>query len=166
MNDHGSLPPSEMLVGLYRYWDGKRAGRSMPSRDDIDPLDIRDCMPSLIICDVETAPLRFRYRLIGTRLTELVHRDVTGRYMDESLYGDNIEVVKEPFVETYETRAPVVVSGRLIWGNIERAVAALALPLSNDGKTVNMILFAVDVGHIDPLLPDGVPVMHRDLIRK
>jgi hypothetical protein len=166
MSDQERLAPSEMLLGLFDYWDRKRAGRPMPSRDDIDPLDIRDVMPSIIIVEIEPEPLRFRYRLIGTRLTELVHRDVTGRYIDESLYGDNIDVVKGPFLEAYQTRAPVAVRGRLSWGNVERQAAALALPLSADGRTVNMVVFAVDVGDLNPLLPDGVPVIHRDLIHK
>lgn len=166
MNDRGPPPASEMLVHLFDYWNRKRAGRRMPSRDDLDPIDIRDVMPSVIICEVEPEPLRFRYRLIGTRLTELVHRDVTGRYIDESLYGDNVDVVKGPFLEAYQTRAPVAVRGRLSWGNVERQVAALALPLSADGETVNMVFFAVDVGDLNPLLPDGVPVIHRDLIKK
>ena len=166
MNDVGAQVPSELLVGLFGYWEQKRAGRRMPSRDDIDPLDIRDCMPTIIICEIEPEPLRFRYRLIGTRLTELVHRDVTGKYIDESLYGDNVEVVEGPFLEAYQTRAPVAVRGRLKWDNVERQVAALALPLSNDGSTVNMVMFAVDVGDLNPLLPDGVPVIHRDLIKR
>jgi hypothetical protein len=166
MNDVGAQLPSEMLLGLFGYWDRKRAGRRMPARADIDPIDIRDWMPSIIFCEVEPEPLRFRYRLIGTRLTELVHRDATGRYIDESLYGDNVEVVKGPFLEAYQTRAPVALRGRLKWGNVERAVAALSLPLSNDGETVNMVVFAVDVGDLNPLLPEGVPVMHRDLIKR
>ena len=166
MNDSGLPTPSEMLIGLFGYWDSKRAGRRMPSRDDLDPIDIRDCMPSIILCDVERDPPRFRYRLIGTRLTELVHRDVTGQYIDESIYGDNADVVKGPFLEAYETRAPVAVRGRLRWNNVERQVAAISLPLSNDGETVNMVMFAVDFGDLNPLLPDGVPVIHRDLIKR
>jgi hypothetical protein len=166
MSDVGTQLPSGMLLGLYGYWDGKRAGRRMPARADIDPIEIRDWMPSIIICEAEPAPLRFRYRLIGTRITELVHRDVTGRYIDEELYGDNVEVVKGPFQEAYSTRAPVALRGRLKWGNVEREVAALALPLSNDDQAVNMVMFAVDVGALNPLLPDGVPVMHRDLFKR
>jgi hypothetical protein len=166
MNDVGTQLPSEMLLGLYGYWDRKRAGRRMPARADLDPIEIRDWMPSIIICEVEAEPLRFRYRLIGTRITELVHRDATGRYIDESLYGDNVEVVKGPFLEAYQTRAPVALRGRLKWGNVEREVAALSLPLSNDGETVNMVMFCVDVGDLNPLLPDGVPVMHRDLFKR
>ena len=166
MNDAGSLTPSEMLIGVFNYWDAKRAGRRMPSRDDIDPVDIPHYMPSVILCDVEPAPLRFRYRLIGTRLTELVHRDVTGHYIDESLYGDNVDVVKGPFLEAYQTRAPVAVRGRLSWNNVERQAAGLSLPLSGDGETVNMVMFTVDVGDLNPLLPDGVPVIYRDLIKR
>jgi hypothetical protein len=28
-----------------------------------------------------------------------------------------------------------------------------------------MVMFCVDVGDLNPLLPEGVPVMHRDLIK-
>ena len=84
MSDAGLPTASEMLVGLHGYWDSKRAGRLMPSRDEIDAAEIPQVMPSVMLCDVELGPLRFRYRLVGTRVTELVHRDVTGRYIDES----------------------------------------------------------------------------------
>jgi len=56
----------------------------MPSRRDMDPLGIEPrLLPWIIILDVEEAPRRFRYRLIGTRLVEVMDRDVTGHYLDD-----------------------------------------------------------------------------------
>ena len=35
----------ERVRAIYRYWDGKRNGRLMPSRADLDPVDIPKLLP-------------------------------------------------------------------------------------------------------------------------
>src|SRR5262249_29610092 len=44
------------LQFLLRYWDFRRDARSMPSRADIDVLDLRMCVGHLIIIDVGDEP--------------------------------------------------------------------------------------------------------------
>jgi len=49
----------------------------------MDPVEITPrLLPWMMLLDVEHAPRRFRYRLIGTRLVEVMDRDLTGHYLD------------------------------------------------------------------------------------
>ncbi len=128
------------LVRLYRHWETVRGTRSMPSRAEFDPLALPDLLGNLLLIDVMRDPLRFRYRLIGSRLTERVGRDMTGRFFDdvpepvyrERLYDWHGGVEKE--------RAPRAgtTARRLLerWEPYE----ILTLPLSADGTNVDMTL--------------------------
>src|SRR3546814_5878253 len=41
------------LQQLYAYWDDKRAGRPYPTREDIDPLELKFILGCLLLLDVE-----------------------------------------------------------------------------------------------------------------
>ncbi|MBT6285663.1 MAG: PAS domain-containing protein [Rhodospirillaceae bacterium] len=57
---------SSIVKDCYSYWRGKVIGDRLPSRSDIDPVDIPKLMPHAVILDVRREPeLDFRYRLIG-----------------------------------------------------------------------------------------------------
>src|SRR5262245_2454510 len=70
------------LSALYDYWEGKRAGRAMPTRADIDPLEMRAWLGNLLLIDV-CGEGRFTYRLYGTGFVQSFGRDMTGRSVDE-----------------------------------------------------------------------------------
>ncbi|MGH6894386.1 MAG: PAS domain-containing protein [Dongiaceae bacterium] len=63
---------SPRIHRLYSYWNGLRQGGSdiLPRRADVAPDQIRELLPNIMIVDVEQSPLRFRYRLVGTRVVE------------------------------------------------------------------------------------------------
>ena len=68
------------------YWRLKSAGKPMPRRSDIDPLDIPKLLPHVMV--VEALPSgRYRYRLIGTENADAQGVYATGRYLDEVLPG-------------------------------------------------------------------------------
>ena len=128
------------LVTLYHHWDHARAGRAMPSRADVDPLALPKLLGNLILIDVLHDPLRFRYRLIGTHLTERIRRDMTGKFFDdipEPLYRDRLHDWHGGVVEEKQPRAGVT-ARRLLdrWEPYE----ILTLPLSSDGTRVDMTL--------------------------
>src|SRR5258708_14208087 len=51
------------LLPVRAYWDGKRQGRFAPRRADIAPMDLVAALPRIMLADVLTDPLDFRYRL-------------------------------------------------------------------------------------------------------
>lgn len=124
------------------HWRGICGARAMPTPRELDVLHIpRRVLPHVSLLDIEYAPeRRFRWRLIGTAITSVLERDVTGRYWDE-IYDDAVFV---PWVNTVdrvlESRAPMRftakahVAGKDIYG-----AEHIYLPMSSDGERVDRI---------------------------
>ena len=130
------------IADLYDYWVARRGARAMPSRKDVDPVQIPKHLPNLMLVDVLRDPLRFRYRLIGTRVVAASAEDRTGQFFDQVRFlNANPAVVKH-----YET---VVTQGTPHYAlepfhnrqsDSTYRVQRLLLPLSSDGVSVDMIL--------------------------
>ncbi len=142
--------PSAMMSPILRqlrdYWLALRGERTMPSRADIDPVHIPALLPHIVLVDVIGAPPVFRYRLVGTGVTEIANRDATGCILDESLYGNNTDRMLLAYRETVADGRPkavreVVQFVQKDWVRIE----VLLMPLSADGQNIDMILGAVDM---------------------
>ncbi|HEX3881929.1 MAG TPA: PAS domain-containing protein [Stellaceae bacterium] len=139
----GMLPFSDpRLHQAFAYWRRKAAGRPLPRRRDIDPIEIPKLLPDVMLVDVE-ADGRYRYRLIGTENTQAQGIKATGRYLDEvlpgleyknhvlGLYDESVRMRQALYSECLflspERLAP------------ERHTKVLFMPLSEDGDTVNMV---------------------------
>jgi hypothetical protein len=129
------------LKALLDLWQQKRKGRPMPARADFTPFDLKAQLGHLILVDVEPAPIRFRYRLVGTTITDILQRDVTGRYFEEIYTGPLLTALLEAFAWVVEKRAPLRIFSRTGHpGNPVFAYDCLLLPLCADGTAVNMVL--------------------------
>ena len=71
-------PTGAMLLALHEYWTRKRGDRAMPSRADLDPLDMVPLLPNVFLVNVQQEPLDFVYRLLGTGIVARSLRDYTG----------------------------------------------------------------------------------------
>jgi hypothetical protein len=70
---------------LYEYWLSRHhPDGSLPTRQDIDPLDIPKLLPWVWMVDIHRNPTRFKFRLFGTRHVEAVGRDLTAQWIDEA----------------------------------------------------------------------------------
>lgn len=135
------------LDQAYRYWLGKAAGRAMPSRADIDPVDIPKLLPDVMLVE-RFADGRYRYRLIGTENASAHGVNATGRFLDEVLPGPDY---RAHVLALYDECAA---TGRALYSEClffspsrhqpERHTKVLFMPLSADGTTVNMI-FVIQV---------------------
>ncbi|HEX7005587.1 MAG TPA: PAS domain-containing protein [Alphaproteobacteria bacterium] len=133
-------PRHEVLKQLYAYWLAKRGDRRAPSRADIDPIEIAAQLPYVVLVDVEHDPLRLRFRLIGTAVVKGFNQDLTGRYFDEIAHTPEQRALNERLVAVATWGPPLCAmldythkDGRFV--RYER----LALPLSSDGATVDML---------------------------
>jgi hypothetical protein len=97
---------SDMVRTLHRWWLDRRAG-DIPDRADLDPADLKPLLPNLFVVDVEHDPFRIRYRLVGTRATEVTGYDITGHYLDNLLAADAGEPWVEHYRTAYRTRLPL-----------------------------------------------------------
>jgi hypothetical protein len=144
-----------LLMRLLAYWQGKRGRRAMPSRADIDPNEIRDLLPHLLLTDVvnEQGRTRFRYRLVGTAVQEAFGREMIGQYIDELMSGTYRDFIVGLYQDLVERKKPIY--SESIYGSSDPRnklwTERLMLPLSTDGKHVNMVLSAQVFRHGSPL---------------
>ncbi len=64
---------------LYGYWRACAQSRPIPSRYDIDPVDIPHLLPGLSLLDAGEELESLRCRLAGTRVREIYGTEITGR---------------------------------------------------------------------------------------
>jgi hypothetical protein len=128
---------SVIVQRMAAYLARKRGERAMPSRVDIDPTEIREFLPYVVLADIERDPLRVYYRLVGTRIAEF-YGDFTGTWMHDRPISDAYRTIAENIYRTLiESKAPV-------YGVTEMRTRTDAMvsyewgyfPLSNDGANV------------------------------
>ena len=141
------VDPTELapeLRALKDYWNSKRGIRTMPRRADIDPLELRHHLPWLSLVEVLDGTQDFRFRLLGTEVTNALQRDSTGKTVRE-VYGDAEPDVLRWMLDVYTIavtqKCPVLRRGTLRVVNKDFVTfESLHLPLSDDGVVVNMLI--------------------------
>ncbi|HEX3673530.1 MAG TPA: PAS domain-containing protein [Rhizomicrobium sp.] len=135
-----------ILRFLREYWESKRAGRAMPSRGDIKPSEMKEHLGWIILQDVLPDYADFRYRMIGSRVTQYFLGDSTGKTVSETFapYGEAaVNGVLAVHRKSARDRVVLRTHGGAGWlGRSFLDFDALYLPLSDDGLTANMILSA------------------------
>jgi hypothetical protein len=136
----------------FAYWRGKAAGRAMPRRADIDPIEIPALLPDVMLVECCDGG-RYRYRLIGTKNERAHGINATGRFLDEVLPGPGY---RSHVLGLYDE---CVANRRALYfeclffsparGAPERHTKVLFLPLSPDDTVVNMILVVQVFFYVD-----------------
>ena len=135
---------SPRIKRFYDYWNARRAAPDfVPLRADFDPADLRELLPNIVIMEVERSPLRFRYRLVGTRVVEFNNLDFTGLYLGTIGWDEERQLV-DSCTDAAAGRTPLC--GFYTWtlrnGNIGKCEFAL-FPFSDDGATITQ-LFGIE----------------------
>lgn len=107
--ERGDLPEQSLVVELEAYWNSLPCSDGLPSRRDIDPVEIGgELLPWIFLLDVirEDGRLDYLYRLTGTSNVELVGRDPTGQRASEIFANDEHAFVIETFDQTVNERMP------------------------------------------------------------
>jgi hypothetical protein len=139
-------PLAHSVLGpLLRYWQQKCAARTMPSRRDIDPLEMRpDLLPHLVLTDLLDRGTRVRFRLVGTTLVKRWGVDPTGRYLGGELKGGWWEAFAAFHRLAYAERSPLYGESEFVWDGGRRLEARLLLlPLTQDGPDPAIALGAI-----------------------
>jgi hypothetical protein len=131
------------LIRFYDIWAALRGDRAMPSRKDVDVLHIPpEFLPNLMLIDVLHAPRRYRYRLIGTQVVAASGEDRTGEAFENVEFFKANPVVLEQYNCVAENRRPL--HSLEPFTNFATGatydVDRLLLPLSSDGRTVDMLM--------------------------
>ena len=135
---------SDILCYAVNYWCAKRGGRAMPARRDIDPLELRRLLPNIYLIDV-VKPSLYRYRLIGTTISNRLRGDATGSFADEAIFGEHAHLIVEMYDHLVESRGPIINRARSFWTEVDWLnYTSVLMPLSADGENVTMMLGAMD----------------------
>jgi hypothetical protein len=139
-----SLPLTEMrdplLREAYDYWSRQRGDRTMPSRRDIAPEDMRAFLTHVMLIDVHREPLDFIYRVFGTGIADAHGREYTGKSARLLEPAGFAELVWQQYLEVVEAKAPRLHAVRRDTGARYEKYQRLTLPLSSDGTSVDKLL--------------------------
>jgi hypothetical protein len=133
------------LRELHDVWLRLRGDRRMPARRDFDPSEMRKLLPHIMLIDVDASmprEKRYRVRLHGTAQVGYQGIDWTGAYLHEKtdkVAAERLGAVGDHIVET---REPWISTGGLYWLPTKpfSRFESILLPLSDDDRSVNMIL--------------------------
>jgi hypothetical protein len=145
--DEAALAHDERLLGLFRLWQSKRNGRTLPARGDFDHRDLLPWFGNLILVDVIDGGADYRYRLFGITLAQEAGFDMTGKLLSKYPIRSNLPHFLEVFGNVIRTRAPALSEHDPGVSHIRRR-RRLTLPLGKDGETVDMIMtgnYAVEI---------------------
>jgi hypothetical protein len=139
--DRSSWNPK--LAEFFDYWLSIKPAEGLPGRQHFDPLHIPFLMSRVWMLDVLRDPLRYRYRLAGTKEVETLQREVTGQMFtdvhphlteDSQAFGRFNETALSG-AATYR-KGPVVA----IHNKEHQTVENCIVPLARDGSTVDIIV--------------------------
>lgn len=145
--EHDLPCSSEVLRSAFCYWRSKLRSGRLPGRADIDPVEMRGLLPSLMLVDIEARESGrwFRYRLMGEHPITVLGFNATGRYLNEVLPSngprrdilERYDAICDSRRAHYWVRA--FIQRRKSWRDYER----VAMPLAGDGWTVDMLLVSL-----------------------
>jgi hypothetical protein len=131
------------LRRFFEYYQAKAGARPFPARGDLDPVEFSYALGDITLIDVAYDPLRFSFRLDGSRHVERFGFDLTGRSLDDFPYPEMRQAIYDSYRTVIDGRVPqryyrdLESSGR--WFRYE----TLILPLSEDGTQINMLISAI-----------------------
>ncbi len=121
------------------YWRQKRGIRLAPTRGDIDPVDIAPVLPQVMLVDVGSDPVDFRFRLAGTGLFKIHGAELTNKRaldLEPPAYG---ALIHRLYCDALARRAPIV-HRLLIECETRRSAYMRIVPLSEDGQAINRLM--------------------------
>lgn len=137
------LPPYDARIAeLHRLWQTIRpAPGLLPGRQHFDPLAVPKLLRWMYLVEIEPAPMRFRYRLLGTEHVFALGRDVTGEWLDEAHPAFASSPAYPQFLATAAGQLAYYCGPPTYYFERDHLlIERLLLPLARDGRKVDMVL--------------------------
>lgn len=129
----------------YGYWKNKAGARPAPAWSDINPAEIRDLLPNVVVIHVQREPLDFVERITGQRILDNGRRNSMGVPWREFPGRGPNSRIWQVMADVVEQRQPnfqkIPYVGRL---RDFLYLQTIVCPISDDGETVNKLLGFVD----------------------
>lgn len=156
-----NMAPTRML---FSYWrDNHRDGLPLYRRE-VDPSAIKPILPFILLGDIEPAPFRVLFRLVGTAVAEFSRRDFSGKYLDELGYDtrDSIEWA-DCYRYIHRHRVGVIGVNRLSFAEGGHTSYEFAiLPLRREDDPAGSFIAIETYEHLSQIvIPDLTPVTAR-----
>ena len=135
------LLPDRKLQRLFTYWQDLGAGGRLPSRRDIDPVEIPDLLPNIFLLDVIGDAEDFVFRLAGTLVEDAFSMSLRGKSVAEIQRKAGTKIPVAHHIEVARGGGPryregnMLVSGRQHW-----KIKRLLLPLATDGRAIDVLM--------------------------
>jgi hypothetical protein len=132
------------LARLHDYWIGKCAGRPLPSRADIDPLEMREWLGNLLLAEFFGGVENYRVRIDGTNLIGVGGKDRTGKGSEVLTSDEERNLIAVQYGPVLDTAQPAYFETQFLNSEGRHLrEQKLLLPLSADGSSVNMVLAGI-----------------------
>lgn len=144
------LEPGPRGRVLLDHWHQlrERNGGGLPPRTALSPVDLKAILAELTLVAFDAATKSFRYRLIGTGITEIAGRDATGRMLDQSLYGPRLNALLVPYRLAVRAACPVITDSPVLFADRWFAVRNTFAPFRTSGDGVGIIAVHVERGEM------------------
>lgn len=130
---------------LADYLAVKAPPGKLPGRQHIDPIELSDILPYLMLVDVvpqDVTTRRYRIRLVGTEVVAIQGRDATGKLVEEVLDKAEVGEIIRGYDEIIRTHQPEYRKGVVATAGREHVpYRRIAFPLARDGEHVDMLIF-------------------------
>jgi hypothetical protein len=140
----GFTPLTDRPQRLYAIWDRWRGNRSMPSRMDVLPEELRDLLPYISLMQAADDPVESRYIISGEALDRASDRGIKGMTIREVLSMGSLSTladIKAMYGAVIQHGKPSFSRGDMEYrdrGHI--FFDRVLLPLSADDETVDHLL--------------------------
>ncbi len=176
---HGVAPSEQPNTGmehpllrrLFLYWSGKKTDQHLPSRRDIDPVEIGPViLPHILLTDV-LPDGRLRYRLAGTAVEAVTGESLSGRHIDDLLRPPYLDYILSLYSEVIEKRYALYTESLypFLGSQPERLTRRLMMPLVSEDDEVTMVLSGqifeavTDASYSPP--PSPLPASYQETLR-
>jgi len=130
---------------LANYLAAKAPPGKLPGRQHIDPIELGDLLPFLMLVDVVPQPTgepRYRIRLVGTEAVAIQGADGTGKFVEEILTKNEAAEIIRGYGDILRSRQPQYRKGVVATeGRDHVPYRRIAFPLARDGEHVDMLIF-------------------------
>jgi len=139
------LVSSNLVKRFYEFWRSRCRGGALPSKANMDPLDMAPFLANIVLTEVLHDPLDFRYRVIGE---EVISRtgNMTGKRVREMALSNISGSAYQNYCTVATSREPQFLEGEAITASKPGRpylMSRVHCPLSSDGKTVDFIISCI-----------------------
>ena len=141
-----SQPLRKEFETLRARWQEHCQDGRLPCRSAFPPESLVPWIGHIQLIEVVSTKetIRFRARLVGTRIVYYQGHDNTGRFLDEVIPEDERDAILAPYRDCMDRRQPVYsvfynCGSAAISSQLERVI----LPLASDGDRVDQFLVAI-----------------------